>query len=98
MVDHVYEGALYHHERYDGKGYVQGLKGEKIPLNARIIGIADAFDAMTANRVYRKKLDMEFVLNEIKKGRGTQFDPMLVDIMLDLIEDGTIDVQKIYAP
>lgn len=59
---------------------------------------ADAFDAMTANRVYRKKLDMEFVLNEIKKGRGTQFDPMLVDIMLDLIEDGTIDVQKIYAP
>ena len=98
LVDHVYEGALYHHERYDGKGYVQGLKGEKIPLNARIIGIADAFDAMTANRVYRKKLDMEFVLNEIKKGRGTQFDPMLVDIMLDLIEDGTIDVQKIYAP
>ena len=67
LVDHVYEGALYHHERYDGKGYVQGLKGEKIPLNARIIGIADAFDAMTANRVYRKKLDMEFVLNEIKK-------------------------------
>ena len=90
--------VLCHHERYDGKGYVQGLKGEKIPLNARIIGIADAFDAMTANRVYRKKLDMEFVLNEIKKGRGTQFDPMLVDIMLDLIEDGTIDVQKIYAP
>ena len=98
LVDHVYEGALYHHERYDGKGYVQGLKGEEIPLNARIIGIADAFDAMTANRVYRKKLDMKFVLNEIKKGRGTQFDPMLVDIMLDLIEDGTIDVQKIYAP
>lgn len=98
LVDHVYEGALYHHERYDGKGYVQGLKGEEIPLNARIIGIADAFDAMTANRVYRKKLDMKFVLNEIKKGRGTQFDPMLVDIMLDLIEDGTINVQKIYAP
>lgn len=96
LVDHVYEGALYHHERYDGKGYVQGLKGEEIPLNARIIGIADAFDAMTANRVYRKKLDMDFVLNEIKKGKGTQFDPKLVDIMLELIEDGTIDVEKIY--
>lgn len=90
------EGALYHHERYDGKGYVHGLKGEEIPLNARIIGIADAFDAMTANRVYRKKLDFDFVLGELKKGRGTQFDPKLVDIMLALIEEGVIDVSRLY--
>lgn len=97
FIEHVDEGALYHHERYDGKGYVNGLKGEEIPLNARIIGIADAFDAMTANRVYRKKLDLDFVLEELRKGRGTQFDPRLVDIMLGLLEDGTIDVEGLYG-
>lgn len=97
MIDNVADGALYHHERYDGHGYVNGLKGEEIPLNARIIGIADAFDAMTANRVYRKKLDLSFVLEELRKGRGTQFDPKLVDIMLELIDDGTIDVEQIYG-
>lgn len=97
LIDHVADGALYHHERWDGRGYIHGLKGEEIPLNARIIGIADAFDAMTANRVYRKKLDFEYVLAEIKKGRGTQFDPGLVDIMLELIEDGTIDITQIYG-
>ena len=96
FIEHVDEGALYHHERYDGRGYVNGLKGEEIPLNARIIGIADAFDAMTANRVYRKKLDLDFVLEELRKGRGTQFDPKLVDIMLGLLEDGTIDVDDLY--
>lgn len=96
LVDHVKDGALYHHERYDGKGYVHGLKGEEIPQNVRIIGIADAFDAMTANRVYRKRLDLEYVLEELKEGSGTQFDPQLVEIMLGLIEDGTIDMKQIY--
>ncbi|MDO4203976.1 MAG: two-component regulator propeller domain-containing protein [Selenomonadaceae bacterium] len=97
LIDGVSEGALYHHERYDGRGYVHGLKGEEIPLNARIIGIADAFDAMTANRVYRKQVDFAFVIEEIKKGRGTQFDPQMVDIMLELIESGHIDIQSIYG-
>lgn len=97
MIENVADGALYHHERYDGKGYVHGLKGEEIPLNARIIGISDAFDAMTANRVYRKKLDLDFVLNELKKGSGTQFDPKLVEIMLELLTDGTIRIDKIYG-
>ncbi len=96
LVKNVSDGALYHHERYDGKGYINGLKGEDIPLNARIIGISDAFDAMTANRVYRKKLDFDFVLEELKKGRGTQFDPQLTDILLELIDSGVIDVEKIY--
>ena len=96
LLEHVEDGTLYHHERYDGSGYVHGLKGEEIPINARIIGIADAFDAMTANRVYRKKLDPDFVLGELKKGRGTQFDPKLTDIMLDLIMDGTIDMSQLY--
>ena len=98
LLEHVEEGALYHHERYDGRGYVHGLKGEEIPLNARIIGIADAFDAMTANRVYRKKLDPEYVLGELKKGRGTQFDPKLADILLELIADGTINFSRLYEP
>ena len=97
MIENVADGALYHHERYDGRGYANGLKGEEIPLNARIIGIADAFDAMTANRVYRKKLDLDFVIAGLKKGRGTQFDPKLVDIMLKLIENGTVDVEQIYG-
>ena len=97
MIENVADGALYHHERYDGRGYANGLKGEEIPLNARIIGIADAFDAMTANRVYRKKLDLDYVVGELKKGRGTQFDPKLVDIMLKLIENGTVDVEQIYG-
>ncbi len=96
LIDHVAEGALYHHERYDGKGYVHGLKGEEIPKNVRIIGIADAFDAMTANRVYRKKLELEHVVEELKQGSGTQFDPQLVEVMLGLIEDGTIDIRNIY--
>ena len=94
LIENVADGAKYHHERYDGKGYPNGLKGEEIPLNARIIGIADAFDAMTANRVYRKALDMDFVVGELKRLSGTQFDPDLVEIMLELIEKGLIDVSK----
>lgn len=96
LIPHVQEGALYHHERYDGRGYMHGLKGEDIPEYARIIGIADAFDAMTANRVYRKKLDFSVVLEEIRKGKGTQFDPKMADIMLELIEEGKINVDKLY--
>lgn len=96
LIDKVWEGALYHHERYDGKGYVHGLKGEEIPLMVRIIALADTFDAMTANRVYRKQMDMDYVLGELKKGRGTQFDPQFVDIMLELIEEGKINMDMIY--
>ena len=97
VIDNVNVGALYHHEKYDGSGYCLGLKGEEIPIEARIIGIADAFDAMTANRVYRKKLDINYVISELKRCRGTQFDPKLVDIMLSLIDDGSIDVESLYA-
>lgn len=96
MIDSVDVGALYHHEKYDGTGYCQGLKGEEIPLDARIIGIADAFDAMTANRVYRNQLDIDVVIAELKQFSGIQFDPALVDILLSLIEDGTIDVTSLY--
>ena len=97
LLDHVIEGAEFHHERYDGRGYPKGLKGEEIPLYARIIGVADAFDAMTANRVYRKQMDFGYVLGELEKGRGTQFDPQFVDILLKLIRDGVIDLNKLYG-
>lgn len=98
LIENVVEGARYHHERYDGRGYPDGLKGEEIPLYGRIIGVADAFDAMTANRVYRKKMDFGYVLNEMKNGRGTQFDPQIVDIMLRLIDEGKIDLNTLYPP
>ena len=96
FIPHVLDGALYHHERIDGRGYPQGLKGEEIPLFARIIGVADAFDAMTANRVYRKQMDFGYVLGEMERGRGTQFDPDIDDILLRLLKDGTIDLKKLY--
>ncbi|MBP3771208.1 MAG: HD domain-containing protein [Treponema sp.] len=94
LIPHVDEGAKFHHERYDGSGYPNGLKGEEIPLNARIIGIADAFDAMTANRVYRKALNIDFVKAELKRCAGSQFDPTLVEIMLELIESGEVNVSR----
>lgn len=97
LIENVNIGALYHHEKYDGTGYCSGLRGEEIPLEARIIGIADAFDAMTANRVYRKQLDLDFVIAELTRCSGTQFDPVLVKIMIGLIEDGTINVAELYG-
>lgn len=96
LIKNVVEGARFHHERYDGRGYPDGLKGEEIPQYGRIIGVADAFDAMTANRVYRKQMDFDYVLNEMRKGRGTQFDPQIVDIMLRLIDEGKIDLNALY--
>ena len=86
-LEDVDEGALYHHERYDGKGYPKGLAGEDIPLIARIICVADAFDAMNSNRVYRNKLTKEHIINEIEANKGRQFDPKIADIMLKLLRD-----------
>ena len=96
LLDNVIEGAEFHHERFDGKGYPKGLKGLEIPLYARIIGVADAFDAMTAKRVYRKQMDFDYVLGELERGKGTQFDPQFVDILLKLIREGIIDLNQIY--
>lgn len=91
MIDHVVEGALYHHERYDGKGYVSGIAGEQIPLYGRIIAVADTFDAMTQNRVYREKQDMGYVMGELRRGMGAQFDPAIAAIMVRLVEEGKVD-------
>ena len=79
-------GAHYHHERYDGKGYPQGLKGNDIPEMARIIAVADAYDAMTSKRSYRKPIPQQMVREELVKGMGTQFDPKYARIMLHLLD------------
>lgn len=75
-------GARYHHERFDGKGYPEGLKGEKIPLIARIICVADSFDAMSSDRCYRLKLPFDKIRKELLAGSGTQFDPKVVSAFL----------------
>ena len=73
---------LYHHERYDGKGYPEGVKGKQIPLSARIVVVADAVDAMMSSRPYRDALTTDRVLHELSSNSGTQFDPEIVDIIL----------------
>ncbi len=79
-------GANYHHERYDGKGYPEGLKGDDIPQIARIIAVADAYDAMTSKRSYRDPIPQQIVREEFVKGLETQFDPVYTKIMLHLID------------
>lgn len=84
------DGVRSHHERWDGGGYPDGLKGEKIPLYARILCIADSYDAMTTDRVYRKKLSKETVLEELEKNKGKQFDPHLADVFIGMIKGGVV--------
>ncbi|WP_458413466.1 HD-GYP domain-containing protein [Schinkia sp. CFF1] len=83
----VLDIVLYHHERYDGKGYPTGLSGHDIPLEARIVAVADTFDAMISKRVYRNALNLDYTLEEIKKNKGTQFDSKIVDVFLSLFDD-----------
>jgi HD-GYP domain-containing protein (c-di-GMP phosphodiesterase class II) len=80
----VAEYILSHHERWDGSGYPRGLKGTEIPLLCRILAIADSYDAMTNNRAYRKAMDCQIAMEEIKRCQGTQFDPQIVEIFLGL--------------
>jgi HD-GYP domain-containing protein (c-di-GMP phosphodiesterase class II) len=81
----IIDMTLYHHERFDGAGYPMNLKGEQIPLEARILSIADSFDAMTTQRVYRKENDLEYAMNQIYENTGSQFDPEVADIFLKII-------------
>lgn len=83
--------ARSHHERYDGSGYPAGRKGDEIPLHARIVSIADAYDAMRFDRIYRKGLARDVIHAELVRGRGTQFDPALLDAFLETEADGTLD-------
>lgn len=87
QLEDIIPGVLYHHERYDGKGYPTGLAGKDIPLMGRIICLADCFDAMTSNRTYRKALPLEVALTEIRRCSGTQFDPELAESFLSIPPD-----------
>ena len=89
-IEGVLDGIRYHHERYDGSGYPDGLSGDEIPLEARILCLADSYDAMTSNRVYRKRLTRDEVINELRRCSGSQFDPKLADIFIGLLESGEI--------
>lgn len=87
----VQNGIKYHHERFDGKGYNEKIAGYDIPLEGRIICVADSYDAMSSKRCYRKALAYDFILDELKRNSGTQFDPDIVKHMVSIVEEG-------YAP
>lgn len=90
-LEGISDGAKYHHERFDGGGYCEGIAGEDIPLVARIICVADTYDAMSSERCYRKPLGKKEIESELKNCSGTQFDPNIVPHILDMIEDGTAE-------
>ena len=95
MIPIVY----YHHEKYDGTGYPERLKGREIPYFARITAVADTFDAMTSNRSYRKALPLDVVRAEIERCSGTQFDPDIAKVFLDILDyhfDEILEIQKKY--
>lgn len=91
VIESARDVALSHHERYDGRGYPRGLSGKEITEEARIVGIADAFDAMNSNRIYRKACDRDYILSQLKEGRGKQFDPDYADVLIDLWDRGLLD-------
>ena len=91
MIRSAEDVARCHHERFDGRGYPAGLKGAEISEEARIVAIADAFDAMSSNRIYRKACDPEYIRRELEQGRGTQFDPEFTGIFLQLLKEGVLD-------
>ena len=84
----VLAAVRHHHERYDGTGYPDGLRGEEIPLSARIIAVADAFDAMTADRPYKRAVSREGALREITRCAGSQFDPAIAAVFVKVLETG----------
>ncbi|MGI5891944.1 MAG: HD domain-containing phosphohydrolase [Bacillota bacterium] len=91
-MDYVIPAAIAHHERWDGNGYPRGIKGEDIPIAARCLAIADAFDAMTSERPYKKPLSVELALKEIDKQAGLQFDPHLAQIYVGLVKEGNYNI------
>lgn len=90
----ISDGARYHHERFDGTGYNEGLKGKEIPLYARIICIADAYDAMASRRCYRDPLERDIIVSELEKGSGTQFDPDIVVYAVEMAKEGFVPVYE----
>ncbi|MBP5446176.1 MAG: HD domain-containing protein [Acholeplasmatales bacterium] len=91
-IKEIVNGAMYHHEWYDGTGYPKGLKGEEIPLSARIIGVADSLDAMASDRCYRAHLEKEEIIKELEDNSGTQFDPKIAKVAIEMVESGEINI------
>lgn len=85
QLKHIAECILHHHERWDGTGYPKGLKGAEIPLLSRVLAVADAYDAMTEDRIYRRALSWESSIEEIEKCTGTQFDPDIARLFVELV-------------
>ena len=90
ILPEINDAVLYHHERFDGTGYMNRMCGKDIPLVARMVGIADAYDAMNTNRCYRLKFSEERIISELERCRGKQFDPDLVPYLISMIKDGTV--------
>lgn len=97
LINYVMEVARHHHERYDGSGYPDGLKGEDIPIQARIVAVADSYDAMQSRRIYRNSLSAEVIYEEIKNNRGTQFDPEIADAFLRLLDEDRLKINQDYS-
>ena len=93
-MEYILPAVLGHHERYDGKGYPSGIAGEDIPILARVLGVVDAFDAMVSRRPYKQQFPLEFALNQLLDGVGTQFDPYLAPKFVELIREGKIQVRR----
>lgn len=94
----AHEVVLHHHERYDGTGYPDGLRGDETSLEARIINVADSLDAMLSDRPYRKALEPSVAVKELREGAGTQFDPAVVRTLLDLVEDEELEITDRHVP
>lgn len=94
LIPHSAEVARSHHERYDGTGYPDGLKGEDIPLYARVIAVADSYDAMSSRRIYRSALSRQEICEEIRSNQGKQFDPVIAEVFLRLLTEDRLQVQE----
>jgi HD-GYP domain-containing protein (c-di-GMP phosphodiesterase class II) len=88
---------IAHHEYYDGSGYPKGLKGEEIPIEGRILAVVDTFDAILSDRPYRKGSSLERAVSELLKNRGTQFDPQVVDVFLEVLRQNKAEVAEMYG-
>jgi putative two-component system response regulator len=98
LVQMAEEIALFHHERWDGMGYPCGLKADEIPLAARIVSVADAFDALIHERPYKEAWSVSEALAEIQRERGQQFDPQVVDALFRLHRDGRLALPEDHVP
>ena len=92
-IPHIVEGAMYHHEKYDGTGYPKGLKGEEIPYVARIICCADSYDAMATRRTYKEPYTKDKIISEFERCKGIQFDPKIADVVIELIKEDKLTAE-----